>query len=46
VVISSDDQGRRSPLPPITIDSTSIEVMIEDNEGVFCETEDRRFRDR
>jgi len=33
-------------LPPITIDSTSIEVMIEDNEGVFCETEDRRFRDR
>ena len=27
-------------VPSITIDSTPIEVTIEDNEGVFCETEE------
>ena len=33
-------------VPPITIDNTPIEVMIEDNESEFCETEDKWFRDR
>ena len=30
-------------VPPITIDNTPIEVMIEDNEGVFCEAKDKGF---
>jgi len=33
-------------VPPITIDNTPIEVIIEDNEGMFCETEDKWFRGR
>jgi len=28
-------------VPPITIDSTLIQVTIDDNEGIFCETEDK-----
>ena len=30
-------------VPPITIDNTPTEVMIEDNEGVFCEAKDKKF---
>jgi len=30
-------------VPPITINNTTIDVIIEDNEGVFCEAEDKRF---
>ena len=30
-------------VPPITIDNTPTEVMIEDNEGVFCEAKDKGF---
>ena len=30
-------------VPPITIDNTPIEVMIEDNESEFCETEDKWY---
>ena len=33
-------------VPPITIDNTTIEVTIEDNEGVFCEAEYKYFRER
>ena len=33
-------------VPPITIDNTPIEVMIEDNEGIFFKTQDKWCRER